>query len=165
MRNPLCTLVVAATLFAVVSGIAQTANAGPVTYAFSGGLGDADCALHPNPGPPLCLNDWSGHTVVGQFTYDAATPALVTDVSFGLIFGGYEWRIVPPDFSNQLTVTARPTTLFASELFLPPLATSDDRFTINLVFDAPLTASAGSTLQSGYIERHGAVTARNPFVS
>ena len=166
MRNPRCTVVVvAAMLFVTVTGIAPRAEAGPVTYVFSGVLGDAACAVHPNLGPPLCLNDWSGHTVLGQFTFDVDARALVTDLRFDLVFGGFTWRIVPPDSSNQIAVTATLTSLFANELFLPPFGNVDDRFIIDLVFDSPLTPSAGTTLQSGYIERHGAVTAKNPFVS
>jgi hypothetical protein len=166
MKTLRCSVVVAAISFFTVIAIAQASEAGPVTYSFSGVLGDAGCAIGPNALPPACLNNWSGRSVLGRFTYDVAVATLVTDVSFGLIGGDFTWRIVFPDaVPNQITVTATPTSLFANELLLLPPGAGDERFIISLNFDSSLTTSARSTVQSGYIERQGAVSINNPFVS
>jgi hypothetical protein len=155
-----CSVIVVAASFFAVLGTAGTAQAGPITYSFSGVLGD--CATPPLPG--VCINDFSGHTVLGQFTTDSAFSSL-TAASFTVIGGNFTWRILFPDqIPNQLTSAISPTSLFVDESLLLPFPEFEE-FILSLTFNSPLTSSAGSTLQGGYIERRGAVDIRNPFVS
>jgi len=155
-----CSVIVVAASFLAVLGTARTAQAGPITYSFSGVLGD--CATPPLPG--VCINDFSGHTVLGQFTTDSAFSSL-TAASFTVIGGNFTWRILFPDqIPNQLTSAISPTSLFVDESLLLPFPELEE-FILSLTFNTPLTSSAGSTLQSGYVERRGAVSIRNPFVS
>lgn len=160
MKTCRCSVIVAAvSLFAVLAA-ASGCEAGPITYSFSGVLGD--CATPPLPG--VCINDLSGRSVVGQFTTDSAFSTL-TAASFTVIGGAFTWRILLPDqIANETTFTISPTSLFIDERLLLPFPESEE-FILSLIFSSPLTPSAGSTLQSGYIERRGAVGIRNPFVS
>jgi hypothetical protein len=154
-----CSVTVVAISLLAVLGTAQTSQAGPITYTFSGVLGDCETPLVGG-----CLNDWSGHTVVGQFTTDSALSTLLA-ASFTLINqqgGEFEWRIRFPDpVPNSTTFTVTPTSLQVHEIILPLIT---DDFFISLNFNSPLTPSAGSTLQSGFIAR-GIVPIHAPFVS
>lgn len=155
-----CSVVVVAMSFLVVIGTAQPSQAGPITYSFSGVLGD--CATPPFP--EVCINDFSGLTVLGQFTTDSAFSTL-TAASFTVIGGNFTWRILFPDqIPNQITFAISPTSLFIDENLVLPFP-EFERFILSLTFNSPLTPSAGSTLQNGYIARQGAVGIRNPFVS
>ena len=160
MKIPRCSMIVAAVSFFAVLCTARTAQAGPITYSFSGVLGD--CATPPLPG--VCINDFSGHTVLGQFATDSAF-SLLTSASFTVIGSNFTWRILFPDqIPNQLTSAISPTSLFIDESLLLPFPEFEE-FILSLTFNSSLTSSTGSTLQSGYIERRGAVGIRNPFVS
>lgn len=151
---------VAALSFFVVLATAPVCNAGPITYSFSGVLGD--CATPPLPG--VCINDFSGRSVAGQFTTDS-TFSTLTAASFTVIGGAFTWRILLPDqIPNDTAFAINPTSLLIDETLLLPFP-EFERFILSLTFSSPLIPSAGSTLQSGYIERRGAVGIRNPFVS
>jgi hypothetical protein len=144
----------------MVLATARICNAGPITYSFSGVLGD--CATPPLPG--ICINDLSGHSVMGQFTTDSAFSTL-TAASFTVIGGAFTWRILLPDqIPNQTTFAISATSLFVDESLLLPFP-EFERFILSLTFTNPLTPPAGSSLESGYLERRGAVGIRNPFVS
>ena len=155
-----CSVSLVAVSFVMVLGNARVSDAGAITYSFSGVLGD--CATPPLPG--VCINDLSGHSVVGQFTTDSAFSTL-TASSFTVIGGAITWRTLLPDqIPNQTTFAISPITLFVDESLLLPFP-EFERFILSLTFTSPLTPSAGSTLGSGYIERRGAVGIRNPLVS
>ena len=161
MKTLRCSMTAIAISFFVVLGTAETSQAGPITYSFSGVL--ADCTTLP---PLLCgnANQWSGRTVVGQFTTDSALSTLLA-ASFTLLVPGsdLQWRILFPDpIPNSTTSTVTPTSLSILESLLLP-GTTDD-FLLDLHFNSPLTSSAGSTLQSGFISR-ATVPFAAPFVS
>jgi hypothetical protein len=157
MKTLRCSVVVATISFLAVIGIAQTSEADPITYFFFGFLGDCTS--------PNCLNDWSGHDVIGQFTFDSSVPTLLTGLALSISQPvSFDWRILFPDpVPNQLIFSATPTSLNAHEILYPNDPVLTDDFLIRLVFNGPLTASAGSTLQSGFIAR-GIVPIQAPFV-
>jgi PEP-CTERM motif-containing protein len=135
----------------------RLAAATPIDYAFSGVLGDCPDHIHDT-----CFNGWSGQTVTGHFRFDSDTNAFL-EWGFGKADGPvYSWLgpFFPAPAQWESSAGGNASAMHF-QLYIPSAL---EQFDVDLVFTKPLTATTGSTLASGLIDRR-AQSVLFPFAS